>query len=612
MATYKRMLPAVLVLALSVPATFLPAEKRDSGISSEEFLEPIKFLASPELKGRGDGTPELDRAADYLARRFHSFGLKPAGDNRTYLQHFTLTASSKLGPKNSIVVLNGSTQNNLTMGQDFLPLSFSGNTTFEAPMVFAGYGITAPEYGYDDYRSIDAKGKIAIVLRHEPQEFDEKSVFEGKQFTLHAELMTKSLNAKAHGALAMVLVNDVDNHPDLADKLIPFVTLGGPGSAGIAAVQAKAAIVNEWLKPSGQTLEALRQAIDRDLSNHSFQLDPSARLSLSTNVERVPKTVANVVGLLPGRSGECPCIVVGAHYDHLGTGSVYSLAPGSVGQVHPGADDNASGTSGVLALAHVLSRHGEPPDHSILFIAFAGEELGLLGSSYYAGHPVCPPDQTFAMINLDMIGRVSKNRLYVGGAGTSPHFRELVETANRAVGFELNYSASGYGASDHTSFTVRGVPVLFFFSGLHSDYHKPSDTWEKIDAADGARAVELTAKVVESIDGLTERPQFVRVQEPSPPAGGPGAGYGPYFGSIPDFGQSEHGVRFADIRDGSPAAKAGFKAGDILIEFGDRKIENLYDFTYALRAHKPGDKVQVTVLRNGERVSHEVALEVRK
>ncbi len=611
MAKHRLTLGALIALTLSFLTAALPAEKRDAGVSSEEFLEPIKFLASPELKGRGDGTPELDRAADYLARRFRTFGLQPAGDSGTFLQHFTLTASSKLGLKNSLVVVSAGAPKALALGQDFLPLSFSGSAAFEAPMVFAGYGITAPEYGYDDYRSIDAKGKIAIVLRHEPQEFDEKSIFEGKQFTIHAELMTKALNAKAHGALGIILVNDADNHPDQGDKLIPFVTLGGPGSASVAAVQVKAAIVNEWLKPSGQTLEALRQAIDRDLSNHSFELDPSERLALSTDVERVPKTVANVMALLHGREGKCPCIVVGAHYDHLGTGSVYSLAPGLTGQVHPGADDNASGTSGVLELAHVLSRRGEPPDHSILFIAFAGEELGLLGSSYYAGHPICSPDQTFAMVNLDMIGRVAKNRLYVGGAGTSPHFRELVEAANRTVGFELNYSVSGYGASDHTAFTLRSVPVLFFFSGLHADYHKPTDTWEKIDAADGARVVELAARVVESIDGLTERPQFVRVQEP-PPAAGPGAGYGPYFGSISDFGESEHGVRFADIRDGSPAAKAGFKAGDVLIEFGDRKIENLYDFTYALRAHKPGDKVQVTVLRNGERVTREVALEVRK
>jgi membrane-associated protease RseP (regulator of RpoE activity) len=215
------------------------------------------------------------------------------------------------------------------------------------------------------------------------------------------------------------------------------------------------------------------------------------------------------------------------------------------------------------------------------------------------------------MVNLDMIGRISKNRLYVGGTGTSPGFRKLVEEANNSPGFELSFSASGYGASDHTSFTVRGVPVLFFFSGLHSDYHKPSDTWDKIDAVDGARVVGLVANVIQSLASLNERPQYVRVAEPAPSAMA-GAGYGPYFGSVPDFGETEHGVKFADIRDGSPAAKAGFKAGDVLVQFGEQRIDNLYDFTYALRAHKPGDKVFVAVLRGGEKITREVTLEVRR
>ena len=251
--------------------------------------------------------------------------------------------------------------------------------------------------------------------------------------------------------------------------------------------------------------------------------------------------------------------------------------------------------------------------HTLLFIAFAGEETGLLGSSYYTNHPACGLDKTLAMINMDMVGRVSKNKLYVGGTGTSPGFKKLVEDADRGVGFDLSYSASGYGASDHMSFTVHSVPVLFFFSGLHSDYHKPSDTWDKINAEDGAKVVRLVAQVVNELDQLREKPQFVRVAEPTPSAMGGGGGYGPYFGSIPDFGAAEHGgVKFADVRDGSPAAKAGLKAGDTLTDFGGKKIDNLYDFTYALRAHKPGDKVSVTVLRNGEQVTRDVTLEVRK
>ena len=338
-------------------------------------------------------------------------------------------------------------------------------------------------------------------------------------------------------------------------------------------------------------------------------------LSLSVDIQRVRKEVSNVIGIVPGQDEKAAgqCLVVGAQYDHLGLGDQNSLAPSQIGQIHHGADDNASGTSGLLEIADAFAHDRTPPAHTLVFVAFAGEETGLLGSSYYTNHPACGLDKTLAMINMDMIGRVAKNKLYVGGSGTSPGFKKLVEDANHDAGFNLSYSASGYGASDHMSFTVRGVPVLFFFSGLHSDYHKPSDTWDKIDAEDGAKVARLVAGVLSELDQLKEKPQFVRVAEPTPSNMGGGGGYGPYFGSIPDFGEIEHGgVKFADVRDASPAAKAGFKAGDILVEFGGKRIDNLYDFTYALRAHHPGDKVSVTVLRNGEKVTREVTLEVRK
>jgi Peptidase family M28/PDZ domain/PA domain len=604
---------AVALLFFSSPPR-LEARQIKPAYTSEEFLKPIKYLASDELEGRGDGTPELDKAAGYLARRFKEYTLQPAGDHGSYLQRFTITVGARLGPNNSLAHEANGAHRNLKVGGDFLPFSFSESLELRAPLVFTGYGITAPEFQYDDYKGIDAKGKIVIVLRHEPQENEEKSVFAGKQLTTHAEIVNKTINARNHGAAGMILVNDVGNHPGEPDELIRLGTLTGPERVKIAALQVKASVVDEWLKPSGKSLEELRQAIDKDLSNHSFLLDRSSQVSLRVDVAPIRKRVANVVGFLPGADPKFAgqCIVIGAHYDHLGLGDQHSLAPGQIGQIHHGADDNASGTSGLLELADGLGRNREQLKHSIVFIAFAGEETGLLGSNYYTAHPAVLLDQTLAMINMDMIGRVSKNKLYVGGAGTSPGFKQLVEEANRSANFDLTYSASGYGASDHMAFTVNGIPVLFFFSGLHSDYHKPSDTWDKINAVGGARVVQLVAKVVGALDDLNERPQFVRVAEPTLPALGGGSGYGPYFGSIPDFGEIEHGVKFADVRDGSPAAKAGLRAEDILIEFDGKKIENLYDFTYALRAHKPCDKVIVTVLRSNTRVTRDVTLEVRK
>ncbi|HWU39038.1 MAG TPA: M28 family peptidase, partial [Candidatus Acidoferrum sp.] len=373
---------------------------------------------------------------------------------------------------------------------------------------------------YDDYKGIDAKGKAVLVLRHEPQENDEKSVFAGKQFTTHAEIVNKAINARNHGAVAMLLVNDTGNHPGEPDTLIRFGELAGPEEMQVAALQVKASIGDEWLKPSGHTLDELRLAIDKDLSNHSFALESSTQVSLQVDVERVRKQVANIVGVLPGQDPELgkQCIVLGAHYDHLGLGDQHSLAPSLIGQIHHGADDNASGSAGLLELAEGIGHSGFKPAHTLVFVSFAGEEAGLLGSAYYTDHPACPMKQTTAMLNMDMIGRVKNNKLYVGGTGTSPAFPKLVEEANRTNpmgAFELSTSASGYGASDHQSFTVHEVPVFFFFSGLHSDYHKPTDTWEKIDAADGARVAGLVENLVESLDQLKDKPQYVRVAQPS-------------------------------------------------------------------------------------------------
>ena len=607
-------LGALLLASWTMPAG-ASSESGATEFSTAPFQAQIKYLASDKLKGRGDGSKELDKAAAYIAKRFHKAGLEPAGDNRTYYQHFMMTVGAKLGTKNSLAFHDASGQRHLAIEKDFVPFSFSANGSFEAPLVFAGYGITAPDYQYDDYKGLDVKDKVVIVLRHEPQEDDDKSVFTGKQLTSYSAIVNKAINAKNHGAVGMILVNDVGAHPDKADDLIKFGTLSGPEEMKLGSLQVKASIVDEWLKPSNRSLDELRRAIDKDLSNRSFALDPSFRVALNVDVERIRRRVANVVGLVRGRDPKLrdQVIVIGAHYDHLGLGDEHSLAPSQIGQIHHGADDNASGTSGLLELAAGLAKQRDGLERTVLFIAFAGEESGLLGSSYYTQHPAVPLDQTIAMLNLDMIGRVSKNKLYIGGTGTSPDFKKIVEEANRSVGFDLNYSASGYGASDHMSFTVRQVPVLFFFSGLHSDYHKPSDTWDKIDAADGVKVVQLVASIARELDNVKEKPLFVRVAEPAAHgmAGG-GGGYGPYFGSIPDMGESENGVKFADVREGSPAAKAGFKGGDVLVEFGDKKIDNLYDFTYALRDHKPGDKVNVTVLRNGQRLTREVTLEVRK
>ena len=583
--------------------------------SPTRFLRNIRRLADEKMVGRGNGTTELNQAAQFIARKFRRFGLQPSPGAEDYFQRFVITTSAAMGPDNSLKVDTELGSQSFQQDDDFRPLSFSSKGVVAGPLVFVGYGITALEYDFDDYNGVEVKGKIVLAIHHEPQEHDEEAVFSGRQYTSHSRAVSKAINAKNHGAAGLILVIDAGNHPQRKDSLFRFGTFAGPRSVGIPAVQVKATVVDQWLQQVGrkETLEGLQKAIDGDLSNQSFALGEGIQVAIRTQVKQNRAEVANVIGYLLGSDPQLKdeYVVIGAHYDHLGLGGPTSLASSNTKTVHYGADDNASGTSGLLELAREFARHRDRLTRSMIFVAFAAEELGILGSNYYAAHSPVPLEKTVAMLNMDMIGRVKKGRLYVGGTGSSTHFREMVEEANREIELDLSFSISIYGASDHTSFAVKKIPVLFFFSGLHSDYHKPSDTWDKIDAEAGARILALVYRIGASLNQLKQRPEYVHTSEPIHSVAGGGGGYGPYFGSIPDFGQIENGVRFADIRGGSPADQAGLRAGDILIEFDRKKIENLYDFTYALRAHKPGDMVHVVVQREDGNVSAQVTLGVR-
>jgi len=578
-----------------------------ASISPDAYLAHIKYLASPELKGRATGSPELEKAADYIASQFQRFGVKPVPGS-TYEQAFTTTVGAHLGATNRFEA-NAVT---LPLRDGFIPFSFSSSGTVSAPVVFVGYGITANEYHYDDYEGVDVKDKIVLLIRHEPQENDEKSVFQGKELTQHSTFAIKAVNAKMHGARAVILVNDAyPHHTAQEDQLTPFGQATGPTDAGILFVQVKEATAEAWLKTEGRDLHEILDGIDKDLKPRSFPLT-KLTINVSLDIQHDLKTVHNVAAYIPGKTSEH--VIIGAHYDHLGLGDEHSLAPSQVGTIHPGADDNASGTAGVIELARYFSRQPQQ-QRGILFMTFAGEELGLLGSNYYTGHPLLPLENAVTMLNMDMIGRIKNGKVFVNGTGTGSTLDRLVESIQPPEGFKLDLSeATGYGGSDHMSFTVKQVPVLFFFSGLHGDYHKPSDTWDKIDAPDAAKLLGYVAQIATRLANDPERPKFQRVTEPKAPSGSSSSssGYGPNFGSIPDFDEPPHGVRFADVRDGTPAAKAGLKAGDILIEFDGKDIGNLYDFTYALQAHKPGDLVLVKVLRGSQRIEAKVLLTERR
>jgi hypothetical protein len=602
---------AVLLLTT---LTLTAADYGSQRFDPKRYLDHVKHLASEDLKGRGTGTPELEKAANYVAKQFQNAGLQPV-NGKSFLQPFQVTTNARLGRNNTFSWRAGDQRGSLTFDQQFIPFNFSAGGSFSCTLVFAGYGITAREYNYDDYAGIDVKDKCAVVLRHEPQEFDEKSVFAGKVYTEHSQFFSKASNAKMHGARGVVLINDTGNHTSDADELEPFAKTVGPNNAGIPFVQIKAETVEQWMQPLGKSIKQIQADIDLDLKPRSFALDSGVTVDMTVDVRRDVKTVHNVIGYLPGEMPEH--IVIGAHYDHLGLGEQFSMAPSMAGTPHLGADDNASGTAGVIELARYFASRPKPK-RGIAFMAFAAEELGLLGSSYYVNNPRYPIDKAVAMINMDMVGRIRDHKVYIGGLGTGTGFKPLIEELTKSSALRFEFSdQTGYGSSDHTSFTTKQVPILFFFSGLHGDYHKPSDTWDKIESAEAARLLDFIADLTTRVSSAPERPQFVRVADPKPSAhgsgsGSAGSGYGPYFGSIPDFAEPPSGVRFSDVREGSPAGKAGLKGGDILVEFDGKPIQNLYDFTYALRSKKPGETVKVKVLRDGKPLEADVLLEQRK
>ena len=597
----------VAVLLLAVAAHGLQSAPPSSSAEAQRYLDDIKALTTPAMEGRGDGTKGLTRAEHLLEQRYKSLGLEPAGTHG-YQQPFTIITGARLKGHNGLRVELSGAKTDVKLNQEFVPFSFSASGSFSGPVVFAGYGASAPEFGYDDYENIDVKDKVVVVLRRAPASFATKSGSHGE--TRHAEFVTKAINARNHGARAVVLINGKMEAAE-EDLLLRFGSVNGPEDTGILMVQVKNAIAGQWLRAAGKSLADLQEQIDHAGKPVSLPMPQSLQVSLSVNIEHTKAIVNNVLAWLPGETDEY--VIVGAHYDHLGRGDAHSLAPGLVGQLHPGADDNASGTAGVLELARRFAPIKGKLRRGILFASFAGEELGLLGSAEWVKSPTRPLNQAVAMLNMDMIGRIKDDKVYIGGVGTGSTFKDLLQAAQAKNPFNVEYSASGYSSSDHTSFVIGRVPSLFFFSGLHSDYHKPSDTWEKINPQSAVRLLDLVQSVGEQLASAADRPAFIQVVEEQQVArGGSGGGYGPYFGSIPDFGQVETGVKFADVRPGSPAAKAGLKGGDIMIQFGDKPIKNLYDFTDALQRRKVGDVVEVTVLRDGKPMTVSVKLEQRK
>ena len=610
----RRVPVGLLVVALCVIS--LKADPRR--VDPKAYLEHVKFLASDDLEGRGNGGRGLESAADYIAARFREAGLEPAGDAGTFFQKFEMTTGMSVDPGNSFKLLSGRSSVEFDIGSDYEIVSTSGgnpSSPSELPIVFAGYGISAPAFKYDDYTEIDASDKAVLIFTHEPQENDARSVFEGQTNTTHATMMRKVEVARRNGVKAILVVDDANHRPAI-ERFRRWLREPQAEDYGIPVFYLSRDLVQRALG-TRLNLETIADDIDRDLSPKSRQLS-DLKVSMLDRTTRVRRPVRNVIGILKGSDASLQpeVVIVGAHYDHLGRSGRFSMSQNTTGQIHHGADDNASGTAAVIEMAKAAAEVRKEFRRTLMFMTFAGEEHGLLGSSYYVNHPTAPLDKTIAMINLDMVGRAG-GRVMVDGLGNAPSVEEDLNAAQSgALKLAALRGGPGAGASDDATFLLRKIPSINFFSGFHSDYHRPSDTWEKIDAAGGAAVADLALALARRLANRAERPEFVEtVQQQQDPhsTGNVGAvsGYGPYFGSVPDFANEGQGVKFAEVRDGSPAAKAGLRGGDVMISFAGMPIKTLYDFTFALREKKPGDRVDVVVLRDGKEVKASVELGTR-
>ena len=564
----------------------------------ERVRADVDRLAQVDWQGRRSGTEGAERAAEWIAAEFARIGLLPAGESGRFDQAFSFIDGVVLGPANRLAVAGRA----FAPSEDFRPLAFSSPGAVSGDVVFAGYGIVSRDLGYDDYEGLDVRDKVVLLLRYGPGGDDPQS-----KWGAFTPLRLKVSTARDRGARAVLIVTGPLT-PDAKDELVPLRGDASLADAGIPAFTVKRAVAEALLAPSGDTLEAVQRKLDE--SSRASPL-PLAGVTLEAVADLTPRRSAtcNVVGLLPRGAGEREAIVVGAHYDHLGLGLSGSLDPSPEGKVHPGADDNASGVAGLLELARRLAAGTGPLRRSVYFVAFGAEELGVLGSSHFIKSPPRPIDRIAAMFNLDMIGRLRDDTLDVHGVGTSPVWRPLVEEAARRAGLKPRFHEGGYGPSDHSPFYAAGRPVFFVFTGVHPDYHRPSDVAERISAEGILRVVDLVEPVLTALATQEAQVAFTRVAAEKEQGPGPGrGGVRVWVGGIPDYTEEGVGVKFSGVSPGSPAEKAGVQGGDILVKFGPKTIRNIYDYTYALAEFRPGDKVAIVVTRGGQEVALEVTL----
>ncbi|MFZ4523676.1 MAG: M28 family peptidase [Bacteroidales bacterium] len=496
-------LPLLLTLLLPVvtPAQQYVSDHARAVITPYFMKQTINYLASDSMKGRATPSPELETAGNYIAGQFESFGLKPL--NNSYFQDLAYCWFD-LGSDNFLSVVKGLDTKNFLLKDDFIPYDLSGSKPAESEVVFAGYGITAPEYGYDDYKDLEVKGKIVVILRQEPGQTDSTlKVFEGTKLTHYSGLKEKQKMAQDHGVAALMVISGPLQYNTIKPTGFSWPALSkflskdalpmdfcNRAEEVIPMVQVGESVVIE-LFGSVDSLKRIQQHIEKTMQPVSFRITGKI-WALNISLVGTPVGGRNVIAFLEGSDPKLKdeVVVIGGHYDHIGFIREHKA---DTDYIYNGADDNASGTSGVLAVARAFASMAESPKRSVLFMAFAGEEKGLLGSATYVKRPLWPLEKTVAMINLDMIGRNDPDSLELVGARQNPGLVKVVRKQNREIGFRLAESKEDHmdGGSDHASFFGKGIPAIFLFAGLHPDYHEVTDNPNRINSEKAARVARL-------------------------------------------------------------------------------------------------------------------------
>ncbi len=594
-----------LITALSGVAVFNdgPGEK---DITKSDIMKHITYLASDDLEGRFPGTEGDVLTQKYLSEEFKKYNITPAGDNG-YVQPFDMYTHVRLSGNNSLNIVVNGTDTKYEVEKDFIPYGFSGNGIVSGEIAFVGYGISAPDGKYDDYKdkdgnTIDVTGKILLMMRYSPGGSDPHS----NPFEQLESSRFKAMKAKELNAAGVILINGPNVGEE--DKLARMTFDNVLQDVGLPVISCKREAAIRLLEANGLDLKAIQDGIDNSKTpNSSLLLNASAEVE--TNVEPVKVVTDNVIGFLEGTDPvlKSEVIVIGAHKDHLGFGHYGSLYSGTDKQIHNGADDNASGTSGMLEIAQKLSADKRNLKRSYLFMAFGGEEAGLLGSSYFTNSEIFKKRNVVAMLNMDMIGRLADDKLIIYGTGTSPFWTKALDSLNANYNFKMTYSEEGSGRSDHGSFYNKNIPVLHFFTGTHKDYHSPSDDIELINQEGAAKVTSMVYDVAVALDGLSTKPEFTKIVAQSNEGKSMGS-VKVYVGTIPDYSYSGTGMKISGVKEGGPADKGGLKAEDIIIKFGENEVKDIYGYMYAMGGYKPGDEVVIIVKRNNEEVALNITL----